>query len=199
MRKLLNLMITSMVLSSASFAQDRTASPDPQPKQRKEKVYLAKIAPYELLSPCLEYTELREKGNINQVDDGSLEGKVILTRQGYKYHTLMGAKPQYTQTDLYDEKVVRSIGNALTNFSENLNKKLKTIEAYSKSGLNIDKAHQDLITGVRIGLCSCERAGFDPKQIQAAKQTTIDNQRLLNQKVTSKDLECKELARDVFH
>ena len=206
MRKLFNLTaITAfMVLSSASYAQDKTATSSADASMAVKQV-TAISASYRELAPCLEYVELKRAYNVNIVDEDRA-GRVRLTDAGFEMFRdhqksqLLTAKEEIRGLD---SLVVERIHNGLEKFKVNFKNKLKEIASSKEEGREIKRQHVNLMFELRKGLCACEKAGFDKQKISFAKESITNKEEFKlkldlqkdgfysERKITAEDLACQ--------
>ena len=164
------LIMTAIFFSSFGFAQSAdVAAPAAQANLSAKKI-TPETASYELLSPCLQFTELKAFYEMNHVSSASDESAIILTKYGYNYQQV-DKKPRRiegrAEMEIYDQMTLQKINAALPRFKINLKRKLAEVA-------EVPKTHRELLTHIKEGLCSCEKAGFDKTKIETAKKSVIE-------------------------
>ncbi len=204
MRKLLNLLAVSMVLSSASYAQDKTATSSAEASMAVKQVTPIS-APYDVLSSCLEHVELKKPYQVNILDEDRA-GRVRLSNAGYEMFR-DEQKPQLltSKEELrgLDTLVIERTNKGLEQFKVNFKNKLKEIASSKEEGREIKRQHVNLMFELRKGLCACEKAGFDKQKIRLAKESVISKEEFKlkldlqkdgfysERKITAEDLACQ--------
>lgn len=209
MRKLLNLTITLMVFSSASYAQNHDRSGTAGPAAAEENVKTRKVdRSFKSLYECMDTVVERDANRRLRVDDDTSAVQIYLTEKEFLEHdsdaTIRGAFDIKSMTTTlsddnfeYSNRAIERMEIGLAHFEKYFSKKAAdAIVIGLRPGMGTT-ASMDLIHKTADGLCRCEKIGISLEKVNAARRSIINNEKIqlrdinnTKRKITAEDLAC---------
>lgn len=210
MRKLLNLTITLMVFSSASYAQNHDRSGTAGPATAEENVKTRKVdRSFKSLYECMDTVVERDAVDRLRVDDGSSAVQIEITHREFLEHdpdaSIRGNfNKKLAPTKLSDEnyeltnRAIARMEIGLANFQNFFAKKLhKALHKRSHHEMGRSSSEM-LLAYTAMGLCRCEKIGISLEKVNAARRSIINNETIQvrgldnnKRKITAEDLACQ--------